>query len=185
MTTSFVLASVSDQLAATPTSTWIDLGVVIVLATCIIWDAIRGFSTTLAHVAALIIAFKLSFSVCPWVRSALGTVGGNGGVLSALLPFVAAVVLLVIIFLLLRFALSRFIQVIVQPPVDNILGGITGLLKGLLVVFLVFAIAHVATGRNYDSTAMAKSRTGQKLVPVLEKVISTSYRQGTASAEKD
>lgn len=179
-----IIASISSQIASASASNWIDLVAIVIVLSCVTWDAIRGFSATLAHVAALLIAFKLSFSICPWVRSALSSVGGSSS-LAAILPFVAAIVILVILFLLLRFLLAKFVQVLVKSPTDNILGAITGLAKGLLILFLIFAALAIILGKSYDSSAFASSWTGKKVFPVLEKTVSPAYRQAIGEGKKD
>lgn len=175
-----ILASFLSELT---NANWVDIASITILAICVIWDAVRGISATIASIAALIASFKLAFTVCSWVQLSLAKNAG-GSTVSAFLPIATTIVLLIIIFIILRFLLTKFIQVIVQRPVDNLLGALAGLIKGMLTIFLVFAITKVALGGNYSSSAFSKSRTGRQLYPALEKVISNSYNIGTSKQEK-
>lgn len=157
----------------------VDIFAIVVLAICTIGDAIRGISTTIGTVASLVASFKLAFMVCPWIQSAL-VKNTNGTTMSTLLPVAVAIILLVIIFIILRYLLTKFVQVVVQKPIDNILGALAGLIKGALVLFLIFAILKLVLGGSYSSSAFSKSQTGSQLYPVLEKAISTSYRIGVS-----
>lgn len=164
------MASILSSLTA---EGWIDAVCAVVVATAIIWDAIRGLSATLAHIAALIVSFKLAFHIYPYLASLLS--GGPGGANSAAMQVAAFILTLVVLFLLfalLRFVIARVAHVVLVAPVDNVLGALAGLAKGLLAIFLVFSLVLVIKGGDYPQTAFAKSWTGRRVMPALEKAAS-------------
>ncbi len=169
------------SLAGRTTASWVDVACLLVLLTCIVWDAVKGFSATVAQIAALVIAFRLSFFVCPAVRAAIPA---GGGLAASVAPFAAALAALVLLFFLLRFAIAKFVQVILQRPVDNIVGAFAGLVKGLLLLFLLFSLAAVTLRGSYSDTAFAKSYFGRKVFPAMERFIAASYRSRGPNGRK-
>ncbi len=166
---SLFLASLADR----PAASWVDIACLVVLLVFIVWDAIKGFSATLAQIAALVIAFRLSFFVCPAVRAAIPS---GGGLAASLAPFIAAIAAMVLLFFLIRFAIEKFVKVILQKPVDNIVGALAGLLKGLLLLFLLFSLFAIVLRGSYADSAFAKSYFGRKVFPAMERFVAASYR---------
>ena len=62
-------------------------------------------------------------------------------------------------------------HVILISPIDNILGAIAGAIKGLLLIFVIFCAVALVTRSSYSGTAFAKSRTGIRVMPVVERII--------------
>lgn len=159
-----MLSSISPTLC-------VDVVCLIIVGTCLVWDVIRGLSATLAQVAALFLSFKLAFFVCPWVRKSLAATNASNAPFASVLPTIVALALLVILFFLIRFLINRFIRILIPSPTDNIIGGFSGAIKGLLLVYLFFIIIQLFLGSSYSSSFFAKSRTGSSVIPALEKVI--------------
>lgn len=167
------LASVFQGFTA---ETWIDLVCAVIVTAAMIWDAMRGLSATLAHILALVVSFKLAFLVYPLAVSLLiGSSGdGAGSLAMQVAAFLLTVVLLFLLFALLRFTIARVAHVVLVSPLDNILGAAAGLVKGLLAVFLAFFLVLVVKGKDYQQTPFAKSWTGRRVIPALEKAASPS-----------
>lgn len=168
-------ASIFSSIATLPASLWIDIASLVVLIVCVVYDCIKGFSANLSRVAALIISFKLAFATCPFIRTSLASFGATKEVTSSIIPIILAIVLLIILFIILNYLFAKFIRILVPSPVDNILGALTGSLKALLLIFFVFVVVKLVLFGNYDSSSFAKSKTGSKVVPVIERIVATSY----------
>ena len=158
-------------LAGLSTADWIDILCLATLATFIVIDAIKGLSATLAQIASLVISFKLAFFIYPYAVSLVCDAGAANGLILQVVAFVLTLVALYIIYRLIRYILAKVVHVILVAPIDNILGALAGALKGVLVIFVVFSVALLVSGKGYGDTAFAKSWTGRRLVAPLEKIL--------------
>lgn len=157
----------SSSLASLPAATWIDIVCAAVVLVFTIQDAIRGLSATIARLASLVAAFKLAFLLYPRIAALLPASGAAAPALS----FGLTILVAFIIFLLLKFLLTRVIHVILVAPLDNILGALAGAVKGILLVFVAFSVIALVTRSSYSGTAFAKSRTGAKVIPAVERIL--------------
>lgn len=168
MTAYLPVASFLSRLSA---ADWIDVACFAVLAFFITADALRGLSATLAQIAALVVSFKLSFYIYPYVVTLVCNSGTGGVIVLQIAAFVLTLVLLYIIYRLVKYILAKVVHVILVAPIDNVLGALAGALKGVLVIFVVFSAVLLVTGNGYGRTAFAKSRAGRALVAPLEKIL--------------
>lgn len=157
--------------ATIPAHLWIDIVCLAIVAACAIWDAVRGLSATIAQIAALVIAFKLSFLIYPRIASALPQDTAPMLAASFALTLAAAVA----IFLITRFAIARIAHLVLMPPIDNILGAVTGTVKAMILLFAVFSTVSLIAGKSYPSTAFAKSVTGARAMPALERLLAPEH----------
>ncbi len=155
---------------------WIDIVSVAVVGVCMIRDAIKGLSATVATIAALIISFKISFSLCPLFRDFFSGIGMSSSTVFSYLPSITAIILLIILFFIFRFIFRKFISVIIPVPVDNILGALLGCAKGIMIIFAVFVVFSIVLGRSYASSPFAKSQTGTHIIPVVDKIIPNAIK---------
>ncbi|MBR0056784.1 MAG: CvpA family protein [Kiritimatiellae bacterium] len=146
-------------------SDWIDITCAALVLFFAAYDARRGLSATLAQIAALVLSFKLAFVIFPRASAAVG-----GGIAGAILAAVAAVA----VFLLLRYAIAKVAHVILMPPIDNILGALTGAAKALLLLLAAFFAVALGTGKSYSKTPFAKSRAGSRVLPAVERILAPS-----------
>lgn len=151
-------------------ASWIDAACLGVVVFCVGWDALRGFSATLAQIVALVAAFKLLFFVYPHIASVLP----QGGVAALAAGFAAALAVGFVAYLALRFLIAKVAHVVLIAPIDNILGAATGFAKALLLIFLAFSLVALVCGSSYSSTAFAKSRTGTRVMPAVERLLAPS-----------
>ena len=139
-------------------SDWIDITCAALVLFFAAYDARRGLSATLAQIAALVLSFKFAFVIF------------GGGIAGAILAAVAAVA----VFLLLRYAIAKVAHVILMPPIDNILGALTGAAKALLLLLAAFFAVALGTGKSYSKTPFAKSRAGSRVLPAVERILAPS-----------
>jgi membrane protein required for colicin V production len=143
--------------------TALDIFVVLLLGGSAMVGFVRGFAhEVLALVAWVVAILALKFLHAPLASRLAASVGSDAG---------AAVVAFALLFLPTYIALKLFARAIggkarksVLGPVDRILGGGFGMVKGLIGATLSFLLAHLATDMVYGPTAerpewMLSSRT--------------------------
>ncbi len=168
------IASVFSHITA---GTWIDLACIILVVSFAIFDARRGFSTTLSVLLGLLIAVHAGYWLYPFMR--LATDGSSfchrHALLGAILPYLLAVLVGGVIYIVIRFVFRRFFKLIVEQPMDNILGAIAGIAKSMLVILLVFSCASLLPAGSAANKAFHdESCTGRWVVPVLRNVFQHS-----------
>ena len=176
--TSLIIASVS-------TGSFIDAACLAIVVTIAAIDAFRGFSSTLSALLGLLIAVHAGYWLYPVMRLAVGGTAfcRNHAQLGAILPYVLAVVVGGLIYAAVRFIFRRFFKLIVEQPVDNVLGAVAGVAKGMLVILLIFSCASLfPTGSRLHKIFHQDSRTGRCVVPVLRNVLQHSVPEQHASA---
>ena len=132
------IASAASGLSA---STWVDIVALAVALVFVCVGAIRGFSDTVSSLAGVVVA-------CLGFKSVLGFLRGiifkwdfaaNHQVLGAVVVFVVAVVVCIVIFALIRFILGKIIKLAVRQPFDAILGGLSGFVKAFVILAILYA----------------------------------------------
>ena len=104
--------------------------------------------------------------------------------MSTLLPFLAAIVVLVVLFFAIRFLVEKFVRIVLAPPVDNVVGAVTGLVKGLILVYLAFALVSALLRKSYADSPFARSFTGRHVIPAVQKVAPAACRVPFAAKGK-
>ena len=176
------IAAVFASLAA---GTWIDFACVAIVITFAAIDATRGFSSTLSALLGLLIAVHAGYWLYPLMRLAVGGTSfcRNHAQLGAILPYLLAVVVGGLIYLVVRFIFRRFFKLIVEQPVDNVLGAVAGVAKAMLVILLIFSCASLfPPGSKLNKAFHQDSRTGRCVVPVLRNVLQHSVPDQSAPA---
>ena len=168
------IASVFSRISA---GTWIDIACLILVVAMAVFDARRGFSTTLSVLLGLLIAVHAGYWLYPFMR--LATAGSSfcqrHAIFGAILPYILAVLVGGVIYVIIRFVFRRFFKLIVEQPMDNILGAIAGIAKSMLVILLVFSCASLLPAGSAANKAFhQESRTGRWVVPVLRNVFQHS-----------
>ncbi len=157
--------------------TWIDVACLVLVVSFAIFDARRGFSSTLSVLLGLLIAVHAGYWLYPFMRLATdrSSFCRNHALLGAIFPYLLAVLMGCVIYIVIRFVFRRFFKLIVEEPIDNILGAIAGIAKSLLVILLVFSCASLLPAGSAANKAFhQESRTGQWVVPVLRNVFQHS-----------
>ena len=149
---------------------WIDIACIALIALFVVFDAIRGFSTTLSVLLGLLIAIHSGYWLYLPLKSMLGNLSccKSHPTLGALLPYVVAILIGVVLFLLFRYFFRRFFKLIVESPMDQILGAVAGLVKALLLILIVFSGASLLPRASRVRRIFCEdSRMGRKVVPLV------------------
>ena len=137
----------------------------------------RGIAGELAAVAwigtALMVGFFLYSPVCSLVGASSKGPGGGSGVAAVCIT----VFLTLITALLVRFAVRKFVSLMLPQPWNAILGGLVGLLKGAVLVGLLAAVGLVQTGSLADGFFASRSVIVRLLARAAE-----SYKSGAGLA---
>ncbi len=181
------MTHIAPLLASIAAGTWIDFACVAIVILFAAIDATRGFSSTLSALLGLLIAVHAGYWLYPLMRMAVGGTAfcRNHAQLGAILPYILAVVVGGLIYAAVRFIFRRFFKLIVEQPVDNLLGAVAGVAKAMLVILLVFSCASLfPSGSSLNKAFHQDSRTGRCVVPVLRNVLQHSVPDQLASARR-
>ena len=168
------IASILSRITA---GTWIDVACLVLVVSFAVFDARRGFSSTLSVLLGLLIAVHAGYWLYPFMRLATerSSFCRNHALMGAILPYLLAVLVGGVIYVVIRFVFRRFFKLIVEEPIDNILGAVAGIAKSLLVILLVFSCASLLPAGSAANRAFhQESRTGRWVVPVLRNVFQHS-----------
>ena len=157
--------------------TWIDIACLVLVVAFAAFDAHRGFSSTLSVLLGLLIAVHAGYWLYPFMRLATDQSSFCRGhmLLGAILPYLLAVLVGGVIYIFIRFVFRRFFKLIVEEPIDNILGALAGIAQSMLVILLVFSCASLLPAGSAANRAFhQESRTGRCVVPVLRNVFQHS-----------
>lgn len=153
---------------------WIDIICVAIIVFCISIDAIRGFSSTLSVLLGLLIAIHSGYWLYAPFRAAFSGAAfcNRHPVFGALIPYISAIVVGVLLFILFRFVFRRFFKLLVEQPMDQILGAIAGAIKALLVLLIIFSGVSLLPGNFSVRKAFCQdSRMGRHVVPLVQTVL--------------
>lgn len=145
----------------------VDVACAAVILIFVAWGAAKGLSATLARIAALVLAFKLAFLLFPHVSAMLP----QDSTTTPAIAFGITVVAALVIHLVIKGVLAKVARVFLPAPIDRIIGAAAGAVKGVLLVFVVFSVIALATGKSYDGTAFAQSKIGSRVVPAVGRLI--------------
>ena len=145
------------------------------------WGLWRGLAGELAAVAwiltALLVGYFAYAPVCGAVdrfAAAGGNAGGGAGLAAVgITAFVALVAAL-----LVRFAVRKFVSLLLPQPWNALLGGIVGVLKGSVVVAALAAAGLVQTGPLAEGFFASRSTLVRMLAQAGD-----SYKAGAEGAE--
>ena len=174
MCTYLPIASLFSHITA---GTWIDVACLVLVVSFAVFDARRGFSSTLSVLLGLLIAVHAGYWLYPFMRLATdrSSFCQHHALMGAILPYLLAVLLGGVIYVIIRFVFRRFFKLIVEEPIDNILGAVAGIAKSLLVILLIFSCASLLPAGSAANRAFhQESRTGRWVVPVLRNVFQHS-----------
>ena len=160
----FSLSSVSN-------GCWIDIACIAVILFFTITDAVRGFSTTLSVLLGLLIAIHSGYWLYPPLKSILAGAAfcHRHPAIGALLPYAAAIFIGIVLFLLFRFFFRRFFKLLVEQPMDRILGALAGAVKALLLLLIIFSGISLLPEKSKTRRVFCQeSRMGRHVVPVIQ-----------------
>lgn len=165
-------ASIASFIKNAGTGTWIDIACFVLVVVLVIADARRGLSDTIGAVIGLFAGFNAGLWARPAIRSALGgsPFFGSHPALHAIATLILAILVAAVVFVVVRFVLARFFRLVVDSPLDNILGAVAGLAKALLIILALFTFARFVPG-DPAGAALSSSRFGRQVVPAAMRAI--------------
>ena len=166
---------------------WIDMACLILVITLAVMDARNGFSTTLSVMLGLLIAVNAGYWLYPLMRLATdcSSFCRRNATVGAILPYILAVIIGVVIYIAIRYMFKHFFKLIVEQPMDNILGAVAGIAKALLIILIVFSCASLLPPGSAANKAFHNdSRTGRWVVPVMHNVFQHSVPKLGQSSKK-
>ena len=134
----------------------------------------RGFSGQLGSLAGMAAALCAGYFLFSPVRGLVAD--GNwvsGEAAQKALAAVADFVAMLVVFGVVRRIVARFVSFLVPQPMNAIAGGLTGLLKSIVVVGLLAGVGLIQTGR-FSGGFLASRSTFVKMAGTL----ADSYMQG-------
>lgn len=172
------LASIGSFLSGLPAGTWIDIACILTILAFAVTDACRGFSSTLSALVGFVIAAVSGYWLYPATHAAVAELPycKEHAIAGAVMPYVAAVLIGCLIYVVIRFVANRLFKLIVECPADRVLGAVAGIVKALLLIMLVFSCASLLPEGSHLHQAFHKdSLTGRTVVPVLGKAFRHAY----------
>jgi membrane protein required for colicin V production len=115
--------------------TWFDYGVLIIVGLSLLWSIFRGFVRELVSVLGWISGFVLAMAFTQALASQFPP--SLGPFLSALLAFLAILLLTWLASGLIGFILARAVQAVGLGWADRFLGALFGLTRGLVIVLIL------------------------------------------------
>lgn len=171
-------ASIGSFLSGLSAGTWIDIACILTVLAFAVTDACRGFSSTLSALVGFVIAAVSGYWLYPATRSAVADLAycKEHAIAGAVLPYIAAVLIGCLIYVVIRFVAKQLFKLIVECPADRVLGAVAGLVKALLLILLVFSCASLLPeGSHLHKAFQEDSLTGRTVVPVLGKAFRHTY----------
>jgi len=141
----------------------IDVIIILVILGSVITGIIRGFIKELSTLAGLILGIYIAAHNYPVLQKYVLSVLHNATV-SKIISFLIIFFIVFFLIMLLGLLLQKVIKLIMLGWLDKILGGVFGIVKGVLFVWLllVFIIAFFPTTQNYIN----KSRLALKILSI-------------------
>ena len=160
--------------------TTLDFILVAIMAALGAWGMWRGLAGEIAAVAWIATALSVGFfSYAPMhavAESFMSAGGKSGGVSLAAIGMTVFVALVAA--LLVRFAVRKFVSLLLPQPWNAILGGLVGVLKGAVVVAALTAVGLVQTGPLASGFFASRSALVGFLAGAAD-----SYKTGAEGAE--
>ena len=145
---------------------WVDWVVLAVLLGSVAFGLFRGLVfevlSLLGWVAAYVAAQALSGTVAPSLP-----IGSPGSGLNAAAAFVAVFLVVLLGWGLIAWMITRLVKSSPLNPLDRVLGGLFGLLRGLLIALAV------ATAVDMTALAEAPAWRGSHSAPLLQHALAT------------
>ena len=121
-------------------ASWVDIAAALILALSVILGLLRGLVHELLSVMGWLVAWLLARSAAVPVGNWLGW-APPGSSLRVGIGFVLTFALAMLAWRILSWLLSQIIKASVLAPVDRVLGGLFGMLRGGLIVVLLVTLA--------------------------------------------
>lgn len=169
--------SIFATIAGLSSGTWVDIACLLLVIGIAYYDAVKGFSNTLATLIGLLIASHAGYWLYPAFYKLVGSssFAQKHYIIGAVLPYILAVLSGIALFIIIRLFFRKFFKLLVEQPADGVLGAISGFAKGLLIILLVFScISLLPENTSVYRVFCRESVTGRAAIPVLQNVLSQS-----------
>lgn len=153
---------------------WLDVTCLLLLIVQLVLGYCRGLVSMLTWAMALILLLQSGYWLYPLIacyarHSPLSRLNPT---LGALLVYLLASIIGLLLFFILRHFLRRFFRLLVEQPVDRIFGLLAGGAIGLLMLFFVVSLAYVMPPKSsFHRLVCLESYTGRSITPALEAVL--------------
>ncbi len=182
------MASVINRaMAAVTPGDWVDLAALAILLICMIAGRMRGLSGLLSSLFGLLLALLGGGLLYAPLTASMRRIAycREHPWAGAVLPYVLAVAAVLAGYMVLRAMLRRFFKLVVEPPVDGLLGMLAGLLLGLLVLLFASSLAGLLPeGSAARVIVCEESRCGGVLAPRLRAALH-ALRPAPALPDRD
>ncbi|MEP7301381.1 MAG: CvpA family protein [Caldimonas sp.] len=115
---------------------WVDLAMLVILAISALVGLVRGLVYELLSLAGWFVAYFAARWLVPWVAPHL-PIGSPGSLLNHGVAFASAFLVVLIVWALLARAVSALIGATPLRPLDRLLGGAFGVLRGAIILLVV------------------------------------------------
>ncbi len=168
-----MLQQIQRLLSLLPPGQWIDLACVALAVLLCILGGRRGISGQIARMLGLLGALVAGYWLYQPATQMLSAVKAlhSRPELVGVAAFVLVFVVALMLFILLRISLQRFMHLIVEQPMDRILGVGVGLLQALLLCSFVFTVAILLPAGTVRKAFCEGSYVGSWLTPRLEATV--------------
>lgn len=157
-----------DAALAFSAAGWIDAVAVTVIALSAVAGAVRGLGGELGRIAACIAGVAAGCFVHAPIRERVFSGGADS---YAALAVAAAAVVAVLAGLLVKWAVGRFLRVLVGQPADSVLGAVFCCASSAAVMLAVFAVARIVPLEPVRKTVFEKSASGRFAAPIVDSFI--------------
>ena len=133
----------------------LDLALLAVVAIIVGIGLFRGLSGELASLAGFAAAVAVGYCLYGGAHVGVRALGFNKGDAAELVAAgVADFVLGLVTFGLVRWSVNKFVSFLVPQPTNSLLGGLSGLVKGFVLLFLLTGVGFLRPG-TYSQSFLA------------------------------
>ena len=119
---------------------YLDIIIICLIALLIINGAMKGFIISLASLVALVLGIYIAVNFSNYIEVALMDHLHPGRTWLPILSFTITFLIVVIVVMLLAKALEKLVDLVGMGILNHVFGGIFGLIKGILLVSVIFFI---------------------------------------------
>jgi membrane protein required for colicin V production len=145
----------------------IDVIIILVIIGSIITGIIRGFVKELSALAGLILGIYIAAQRYPLLEKHLIKVI-NSSSASKIISFLIIFLVVFFLIILLGLILQKVIQLVMLGWLDKLLGGVFGIVKGLIIVWLILML--VITVFPNTLQPITKSKLASRIMELGEKI---------------
>ena len=119
---------------------YLDIIILALVALLVIYGAMKGFIISLASLIALVLGIYIAVNFSNYIEVVLAENVHPSHTWLPILSFTITFLIVVIIVMLLAKALEKLVDLVGMGILNHIFGGIFGLVKGILLVSVIFFI---------------------------------------------